>query len=93
MRYIAPLLAALLPLPAMAQQCGDRASVETMLRGQFGETVQGYGIDTRGNVVQVWGNTQTGSWTFTTLTAAGTMCVVRSGQAYVAVNEPQGVDG
>ena len=45
MRYLAPLFAALLPLPAMAQQCGDRASVETMLRDRYGETVQSQGVD------------------------------------------------
>jgi hypothetical protein len=77
----------------MAQQCADRETVENVLRGQYGETVQGYGVDSRGTVMHIWGNTQTGTWTVTASTAAGIMCVVGEGQGYVAVNEPLGVDG
>jgi hypothetical protein len=93
MRLIAPLLAALLPLPAMAQQCADRASVEQVLRDRYGETVQSRGLDVNGTVMHIWANLQTGSWSVTATSAGGLTCLVGAGNYFEQVNEPQGVDG
>jgi hypothetical protein len=41
----------------------------------------------------MWANLATGTWTLTASTAAGLMCAIGAGENYVAVNEPQGVDG
>jgi hypothetical protein len=93
MRLIAPLFAALLPLPAMAQQCADRASVEQVLRDRYGETVQSRGLDVNGTVMHIWANLQTGSWSVTATSAGGLTCLVGAGNYFEVVNEPQGVDG
>jgi hypothetical protein len=78
---------------AAAQQCGPTADVDAQLRGQYGETVQGYGMDMAGSLMTVYANTVTGTWTVTVSTAAGLTCVVGAGGDYEVVNEPQGVDG
>ena len=78
---------------AAAQNCRDREGGEEVLRSQYGETVQSYGLDTAGNVVEMWANLETGTWTLTASTAAGLMCAIGAGDNYAAVNEPQGVDG
>jgi hypothetical protein len=93
MRYLAPLFAALLPLPAIAQQCADRATVESLLRDRYGETVQSQGLDVNGTMMHVWANLQTGSWSVTATNAGGLTCLVGAGNYYENVNEPQGVDG
>jgi hypothetical protein len=93
MRLIAPLLAALLPLPAMAQQCGPRDAVEQVLHDRYGETVQSRGLDVNGTVMHIWANLQTGSWSVTATSAGGLTCLVGAGNYFEQVNEPQGVDG
>ena len=93
MRLILAAIAVCLAMPAMAMNCGPREEGEAFLRSQYGETVQGYGMDAAGTVVEMWANLTTGTWTLTASTAAGLLCVLGSGDNYVAVNEPQGVDG
>jgi hypothetical protein len=93
MRYLAPLFAALLPLPAIAQQCGDRDDVAEILRDRYGERVMGAGIDLSGTLMTIWANTATGSWTITATNTTGITCMVGAGNDYEQVNEPQGVDG
>jgi hypothetical protein len=93
MRMTLAVLAACFAVPAYAQQCADMEVVEDMLRGQYGETVQSHGYDSRGTVMTVWANTVTGTWTVTASNAAGLTCVIGAGEMFQAVNEPQGVDG
>jgi hypothetical protein len=93
MRYLLPLLAALMPTAPLAQQCADRASVEQVLRDRYGETVQSRGLDVNGTVMHIWANLQTGSWSVTATSAGGLTCLVGAGNYFEQVNEPQGVDG
>jgi hypothetical protein len=86
------LFAACFAVPAYAN-CADREVVESMLRAQYGETVQSHGYDNRGTVMTVWANTVTGTWTVTASNAAGLTCVIGAGEMFQAVNEPQRVDG
>lgn len=94
MRHILALLAVCFAVPVAAQQqCGPRDDVSAQLRDQYGERIQGEGLDMAGIIVTVWANTQTGTWTITATNAAGLTCMIGAGGDYAAVNEPQGVDG
>ena len=93
MRLILAARAVCFAMPVAAQNCGPREQGVEYLRSQYGETVQGLGMDAAGTVVEVWANLTSGTWTITASTAAGLLCVIGSGDNYVAVNEPQGVDG
>jgi hypothetical protein len=73
------LMLLLLVLPAHAQVlCGTPQQVEEQLRETYGETMRGYGIDQRGNHVQLF-VAPTGRWTLTTRPPKGSVCLSRWG--------------
>ena len=43
-------------------------------------------------VVQLWGNSETGTWTLTATTAAGLTCVVGSGEGFALADAATGDD-
>lgn len=85
-----PRLAALAWLagafPAGAQDavpCRETAAVDRMLAG-FGQTVQSIGLTSDGQMVQWWGNADTGSWTVVVVHASGASCITLHGTAFEA---------
>ena len=76
---IAAALAALFAMPAWAQSnCASREQVLDVLRGKYQEEAIARGIDTRGRMVEWWGNAETGSWT-AVLTNGSQSCIVGQG--------------
>lgn len=73
-------LAALLAAPVAAQSnCRPVEEVKAFLEGRYGEAVVAYGIMDTGNLVQIWANLSTGTFTavvsngvFSCITANGT---------------------
>ena len=83
------IIAALAASPAYAQSnCGATPDAYAMLAERFGEERIWMGqTDTPGAIAEVWGNLQTGSWTFI-VTGQGVTCLVTQGTGYSAT--PQG---
>jgi len=87
-----------LPIPARAQAptCGERAAITARLAAAFGESQQAAGIVGPKQVLEVWANVDTGSWTALTSDHAGRSCLIASGEGWSlapAPPTPQGVDG
>lgn len=83
--FVAALVAASLAVPAWAQSnCGSVADVTAKLTLSYGEEVAAEGVDTRGQLVQMWGNPQTGSWT-ATVSNGDMMCIVAQGGGFARV--------
>jgi hypothetical protein len=88
------VLAALLGLiPAVAQSqtaaqnCGPRDVVIMALAERYGEGRQGIGLGGNQQVVEIFANLDTGTWTITVTLPTGIMCLVASGQSYESLSE------
>ena len=79
---------------AQAQQaCAPLDAVVDRLAGQFSESVRAEGFG-NGVILQMWANTETGTWTVITIHPEGVACVRASGGNFVAHDAPPaGTDG
>lgn len=65
--------------------CAEIELLSERLAGKYGESVQTFGTAANGATVNLWANTNTGSWTITVIPpATTTMCLVASGMNYEA---------
>jgi hypothetical protein len=92
------LLAVLLPLlllvpplflasPAQAQSCFDRATMESIIHDDdstFRESVVMRGISSSGDLLEVWTNPETGTWSVTTTSPNGVICMRDFGEGFEA---------
>jgi hypothetical protein len=87
---------ALSAAPAMAQDmtCDFYPALAEMLTTQYGEMPLERGLDWRGNMMEWWGNPETGTWSLVTFTADGFACIPAHGELHESV-EPValGIDG
>lgn len=82
MRMVA-LLAALAATPAVAQmQCGGYADAAAFLFERYGENLTVQGIDGAGNVIAMFANPDTGTWTAFIVYPDGKACMVSSGSDF-----------
>lgn len=90
------LIAALLifaALPSHAQQqCAPVAAVSEGLAQNYGESRQASGVAGNGAGMELYANTDTGTWTLLVVTA-GTACLVASGGSYAQRMAGPGVEG
>ncbi len=85
-------LALSMPVAANAQQqCAPREAVIEMLADQYGESRHVIGMTEDGLVMEVFGNTDSGTWTLTITRPDGLTCFVAAGQSFETISEaPQG---
>lgn len=66
--------------PAIAQmQCGGYADAVAFLYERYGESLTVQGIDGAGNVIAMFANPDTGTWTAFIVYPDGTACMASSG--------------
>ncbi|MCU0909231.1 MAG: hypothetical protein MUF73_17770 [Rhodobacteraceae bacterium] len=87
------LLLAALPVavsPAFAQtnNCAQRDHVVERLAGTYGESRQSIGLAANNQVMEVFANLESGSWTVTVTLPSGLTCLVASGMAFEELEEP-----
>lgn len=69
--------------PAKAQmQCGGYADAVAFLSERYGEALTVQGIDGAGNVIAMFANPDTGTWTALIVYPDGNACMASSGQAF-----------
>jgi hypothetical protein len=71
---------------AWAGSCAPRDYVTGNLAGKYGEARQGIGL-TETQIVEIFANEETGTWTIFVTLPNGLACVVASGTAFEWVNE------
>jgi hypothetical protein len=84
MRAGVTALAVLFAFPAYAQEppCAPYADLAGALTSKYGESVMERGLSQAGVLVEWWGNSETGTWTILTITAAGVACIVQAGELF-----------
>lgn len=86
--FVAALLSTPFAAQAQGQNCGARDTVVERLATKYGESRQSIGMAPKGRVIEVFASRETGTWTITVTMPNGVMCLVASGQAYEALDEP-----
>ena len=80
---------ALLASPVVAQNCLPHQAMTEGLEAGFGETSQVQAMSL-GQLVQIFANRETGTWTFVVTSPNGGACIVAEGDYYEYVGAPPG---
>jgi hypothetical protein len=88
----------LMPMVSMAQapKCGPRDAAVEHLASRYGESLQIQGIMPNGEVMEIFANITTGSWTAIGSNPNGMSCLLADGQNFTRLDlepVPQGQDG
>ena len=86
----------LTPPAYAAPQCVPHTKLSEGLARNFGETVQAMGIAGNGTMIEVFANSDNGTWSIVQTTPGGVACLVASGGSFEAVMEDvtkEGVPG
>lgn len=78
---------------AQGPQCGPRAEVLQALGNTYGEARRAIGIAGQNNVMEMFSNPDTGTWTVTATNPNGLTCLIASGSSFEAVDEPAPAKG
>lgn len=91
----AALMAAFFVSPAFGQQsqCGDRSSILKALTEKYGEAPVGRGMASNGAIVEIYANTETGSWTILVNLPNGMTCVPADGRNWEVMDFVAPVSG
>ena len=71
--------------PARAIPCFRYADVTRQLRGSYAEAPVSLGVQSNGNLLQVFASAATGSWTIVSTTPDGMACVLAVGNNWESV--------
>ena len=85
-RIISLLLVFLFSGTALAQQqvCNKREKfAEQLTKGKFKEAPRIIGVIGEHQILEIWENADTGSWTALITNANGTSCMVAAGEAFI----------
>lgn len=87
MKHLA-ILAALAATPAFGQTtCAEREAIATVLAESFQEAQRVAAIN-GGQVLEFWGNEDTGTWTLLLSDVHGTSCIMGGGTGFVIEDAP-----
>ena len=74
--------------------CNERNAVIQRLAEKYGESRVSIGLDNNGNLLEMYANEETGTWSFTTTLAPRIegdqtlTCLMASGESFEQVNDP-----
>ncbi len=71
------------PLP-----CSDYGEVKRQLRARYDEAPVSLGLQSNGNVLQVFASARSGSWTIVSTSPSGLTCVIAAGRGWEAATPP-----
>ncbi|GHF33386.1 hypothetical protein [Seohaeicola zhoushanensis] len=68
--------------PAAASHCGLRSPTIATLQQLHGESLQAIGIDGGGNMIELFANPESGSWTLLVTEPEGATCLAAAGHSF-----------
>jgi hypothetical protein len=71
------------PLP-----CSDYGEVRRQLGTRYGEAPISLGLQSNGNLLQVFASSRSGSWTIVSTSPSGLSCIVAAGRGWEAATPP-----
>jgi hypothetical protein len=82
----APAAAQLYPR-TLQVPCSGPGILPQLLAGDYGEAVAGQGVSD-GTLVQLWRNSETGTWTILAIVPDGPVCALTSGEDWMDAERP-----
>ncbi len=76
-----------LPASAQSRNCAERERVVERLSDTYGESRQSIGLAANNQVMEVFANLESGSWTVTVTLPSGITCLIASGMAYEDIED------
>ena len=70
--------------------CGERNDIIKQLKSKYGEIAQSRGLTRGTGLVELFANSNSGSWTIVITNPAGTSCLMAAGEAFEAMELPLG---
>lgn len=70
-----------------AMPCHERGEIARQLGSGYDETPVSLGIQTNGNLLEVFSSPQTGTWTIVSTEPTGLACVVAAGDGWQALGD------
>ena len=74
------------PTEAQHMPCAPRSIVVEELKTGYGEGPAGFGIQTSGQLIEIWAAPETGTWTVLMSLPNGSACVIASGTDWQHLN-------
>jgi hypothetical protein len=74
------------PLPDRVP-CSDYASIAQQLGARYEEAPVSLGLQSNGNVLQVFASATSGTWTVVSLTPSGYACILAAGESWESIKE------
>lgn len=84
------ILALAFATPAAAQTCAPYDAVSAALASSYGETLQTRALARSGYMLEIWANTETGTWTALAIGPDMIACQIDDGDAFELHAIPQG---
>ena len=87
----------LMATTATAQDnCGQYERLAERMASKYGESVQSTGIAGREYFMEIWANSETGTWSFVVIDPSGVACMMASGENFEVITfeplSPMGKD-
>jgi len=80
---LAALMVALYGAPVAAQQvCDLHETQSNQLKSRYGEQRIGFGMSGPAAIVEIWANTETGTWTILVVYPDGMSCLKAAGESW-----------
>ena len=76
------LVLAAAPDAAAQSRCGAREKIVAHLATKYGEQQRSVGIQGRGEVIEIYTNPESGTWTIILTNARGLSCLMAAGEAF-----------
>lgn len=68
-----------------APRCDSTKNIHEYLSTEYGEHQVAIGVDGNGDLIEWWGNSDTGTWTIVASSASGNSCAVAAGGSFERV--------
>ena len=69
-------------MPGVRMPCHDANEIAKQLSRKYDEAPVAFGLQTNGNLLQVYASEQKGTWTVVSTTPQGLSCIVAAGQRW-----------
>lgn len=77
--------------PQVRMPCHDAMEIHKQLSKKYSEAPVAFGLQTNGNLLQIYASKESGTWTVVSTTPAGLSCIVAAGKSWE--NLPEAEDG
>lgn len=83
-----PVTAFVAAYMTVATNCASRDAVRQLLQGRYGEKPIAEAVDSNGNVMQIFANPRTQTYTIVVTAPDGLACMINSGDAFRSTETP-----